>query len=238
MNLKNTNKNKKPEDPKLIDNPDYIIKIVDAAQAKKNKNTGNSVIDNSINKKPIDYGTKKGKSRNKVKTAIVSVLCAAVIFTSGMAVHKISTSPKKDFINSRVDYYYEMMNHTGEEGKRIENSYQYRADNESYVDYSISPLIDYIVDASKISESEVRCAILAAYIVINEPYREEIFDKTFAAIARDKQLCESLPSYLTMSSWKAYINSLGYNNTTEYNNNERKNLYILDEVNANGRGGR
>lgn len=223
-----------------IDDPDYAVAILNEAQKKKKyQNTGNDVVDNSIDKKPIDYGTKKEKkSPNKVKIALFSVLGAAVIFTSGMAVHKMVTSPEKDFINGRVDYYYELMNHTGEEDQRIETAYSYRAQNDSNVDYSIEPLIDNIINASKISESEVRCVILAAYNIINEPYREEIFNKVFAAIASNQELSESLPTYLTMGSWKAYINSLGYNDTSEYNNHERENLYKLDEVNANVRGGK
>lgn len=222
-----------------IDDPDYAVAILKEAQKKRYKNTGNDVVDNSIDKKPIDYGTKKEKkSPNKVKIALFSVLGAAVIFTSGMSVHKIATSPEKDFINSRVDYYYELMNHTGEEGQRIETAYSYRAQNDSNVDYSIEPLIDNIVNASKISESEVRCVILAAYNVINEPYREQILNRTFAAISSNQQLSESLPNYLTMGSWKSYINSLGYENTSDYHDNERNNLYKLDEVNANVRGGK
>lgn len=223
-----------------IDDPDYAVAILKEAQKKKKyQNTGNDVVDNSIDKGPIDYGTRKEKkSPNKVKIAMFSVLGAAVIFTSGMAVHKMVTSPEKDFINGRVDYYYELMNHTGEEGQRIETAYSYRAQNDSNVDYSIEPLIDNIVNASKISESEVRCVILAAYNIINEPYREEIFNKVFAAIASNQELSESLPTYLTMGSWKTYINSLGYNDTSDYHDNERDNLYKLNEVNANVRGGK
>lgn len=223
-----------------IDDPDYAVAILNETQKKKKyQNTGNDVVDNSIDKGPIDYGTRKEKkSPNKVKIALVSVLGAAVIFTSGMSVHKTISSPEKDFINDRVDYYYDLMNHTGEEDQRIETAYSYRAQNDSNVDYSIEPLIDNIINASKISESEVRCVILAAYKIINEPYREEILNKTFAVIARNQQLCESLPSYLTMGSWKAYVNSLGYEDTSDYHNNERDNLYKLNEVNANVRGGK
>lgn len=223
-----------------IDDPDYAVAILNEAQKKKKyQNTGNDVVDNSINKMPIDYGTKKEKkSPSKIKIAMFSVLGAAVIFTSGMVVHKMATSPKRDFIDNRVDYYIEMMDSNAKDGQRIETAYSYRAQNDSNVDYSIEPLIDNIINASKISESEVRCVILAAYKIINEPYREEILNKTFAVIARNQQLCESLPSYLTMGSWKAYVNSLGYEDTSDYHNNERDNLYKLNEVNANVRGGK
>lgn len=95
-----------------------------------------------------------------------------------------------------------------------------------YDEKNINNLATVITNAAKISEEEFRCAVLAAYKVINEPYRQEILDKGFKkANENTEETAFKIPA-----SIQEYFETLGYENIQEYNNNERKNIKKLEET--------
>lgn len=131
-----------------------------------------------------------------------------------------------DQIDEKINDYMKVMNSEGNSDKRIE-TYLGRRNGEALVDYTrenIENLANQIIESSKVSQVEMRCAVLAAYKIINEPYREEVLGKAFykaQEILRDNP---DEPYTIASYSWESYLKSLGYEDTTEYNNKERKEI--------------
>ena len=95
-----------------------------------------------------------------------------------------------------------------------------------YNEQNIDNLSTIITNAAKISEEEFRCAVLAAYKIINEPYREEILNEGFKlASQKEEETTFKIPS-----SIQEYFETLGYEDIREYNNNERQNIKKLEET--------
>ena len=129
-----------------------------------------------------------------------------------------------DKIDSTIIKYQKMMEKNSEYA--IESFNSRDANYEPLVFYdddNISNFVTVITDAAKISEEEFRCAVLAAYKIINEPYRQEVLDKGFKkANENPKETIFKIPT-----SVQEYFETLGYEDIQEYNNNERKNIKRL-----------
>lgn len=221
------------DNPKAIKDDDLFLQIVGKTQAYKKQ-----AMKNSVNKKAMKYGEKKRVNRDRAWAAVVSLVLAGSILL-GVAIDKlgskkgqvvgrdgisISTSVNEE-IDEKIQQYFDMMNYTGKEGERIETAHSYNEKNhEANVSYNYRMIEHYIVDTASVSESENRCAILAMFKVINEPCRKETFDKVFASIAQNEELCETLPSYLTTGSWDGFLEALGYSDVSEYNMHEREQI--------------
>lgn len=95
-----------------------------------------------------------------------------------------------------------------------------------YDEKNINNLVTVITNAAKISEEEFRCAVLAAYKIINEPYRQEILDKGFKKANENAEET----TFKIPASIQEYFETLGYEDIQEYNNNERKNIKKLEET--------
>ena len=227
-----------------VKNPDLFVNIVKKAQSKNELDglvsTYSSTMDNSIEKKKIRYGAKKKKKTSLVQKATLYISIMAILVGTG-ALAKVSTDyisqaveekaiydVYSDAIDSKIDDYYKMMNHTGKEGERIENVHGYNEEaKDAYVSYNPGVLRDYIINNMDVSETELRCVVLSAYKVINEPYRSQVFDKVFSSISSDEEYKDKLPDYLNVKSFDEYIKSLGYEDVKEYNNHERENIKQL-----------
>lgn len=131
-----------------------------------------------------------------------------------------------DQIDEKINSYMRKMNSEGSGDKKIE-TYLGRRNGEALVDYTkenIENLANQIIEASRVSQSEMRCVVLAAYKIINEPYREEVFNKAFYKVQEILRDNPDVPYTIASYSWESYLKSLGYENTTEYNNEERKEI--------------
>ena len=198
------------------------------------------------------YNDKRKKSKDKVKKAVIIVALIASM-TVGAKVEQViteynnivisRTAESKHEVDDKIQYYYEVMGVGGIDSERIETSYLPNTNaKELYVDYSAHNLANNIVRASKVSEVEVRCVIIAAFKIINEPYRDQVFSDALRIISTTPELSDAIPenmSYLKSGNVSEFLNGLGYADWHEYQMNERKNIKDLNSIVAyinNGRG--
>jgi len=128
-------------------------------------------------------------------------------------------------INEKINNYTNLMNMYSDKENRIEVLTGRSEDGkEAIVYYDEENLAKHITEASKISEIETRCTILAAYKLINEPYRDEIIGKALN-IASGNQ--NEISNYTIPETTEKLLENAGYSNWEEYNDNERKNIEDL-----------
>ena len=122
------------------------------------------------------------------------------------------------------------MNHTSDEQNRIENGYgRNPATDELNVDYNYSNLARHIVESSQISESEMRCVIIAAHNIINSPYLEETLNQAFT-IAKNDENMSGYSKELIENGTKGFLEQLQYENWEAYQKYERENIKELKAV--------
>lgn len=189
------------------------------------------------------YREMKNKKRNQINRAIVATVLAVTSFISANVSKNITkasinrnnaviseTKESKNSIDERISYYEKLMNHTSDEQNRIENGYGRNPEtDELNVDYNYSNLARHIVESSQISESEMRCVIIAAYNIINSPYREETFDKAFEIAKNSENMSEDTRDLIEKGS-KGFLEELQYNNWEEYQKNERQEIKDLKTI--------
>ena len=195
----------------------------------------------SKNKQPIQYGKRK-KKKNKIN---VKIAITAIVLTATMAAgisHNlttshiennnavISTTIASNKIDETIDKYIQKMNMYASKEDSIE-TYLGRIDiediNEANVDYTsdnIKNLAKHITEAAKVSESETRCAVIAAYKIINEPYRDNVLGKAFKKASEEQ---EDNSNYVIPSTVQEFLEKSGYENWEEYQINERENIKDL-----------
>lgn len=234
--------------PRIVDGEDDAVKIVNTAQReryyKKMAEDYERAYLNSTSKEEKEYKPKKKKISVKFITFAVcsiALIGSFVLLIRGCAPIKTTTMDEStaitlvekdevDDVDELIEAYQTLMDSNGPIEYRIENAYEYNEKNhEANVDYNYGTLYNVIVDASQDSEKKARCALLAAYNVVNEPYREEVFDRLFASIQKNEEVAATLPSFMKAGSWDNFIKVLGYEGVKEYNNNERKNIKKLSE---------
>jgi len=117
------------------------------------------------------------------------------------------------------------MNSSSDLNNKIETTVGHTSET-TIVDYNssnIENLTKHLTNASKISETETRCVVKAAYDIINEPYREEVLNSAFSNInINDSELKYALPN-----NTKDFLEILGYESWKEYERNEVNNIKDL-----------
>lgn len=205
-----------------------------------------------------EYGhNKKKKRNNEFKRAIVTLLVVTNVLTAGIATiaTKVATNSnnvviniskdEKQGIKKEIKYYEDLMGSNGDEANKIIETYGNNPDaEEKYVNFNYANLIRHITEAAKKSETDMRCAILAATNVINAPYREEVFNKVFGYIAKNNPTFEY--SDLLKDGFKGYLKELGYDNVNddmikmieEYQKDETNNIIDMEAIlkSVDGRG--
>ena len=175
------------------------------------------------------YREMKNKKRNQINKAIVATVLAVTSFISAN-VSKNVTKESKNYIDERISYYERLMNHTSDEQNRIENGYgRNPATDELNVDYNYSNLARHIVESSQISESEMRCVIIAAHNIINSPYLEETLNQAFT-IAKNDENMSGYSKELIENGTKGFLEQLQYENWEAYQKYERENIKELKAV--------
>ena len=189
------------------------------------------------------YREMKNKKRNQINRAIVATVLAVTSFISANVSKNITkasinrnnaviseTKESKNSIDERISYYEKLMNHTSDEQNRIENGYGRNPEtDELNVDYNYSNLARHIVESSQISESEMRCVIIAAHNIINSPYLEETLNQAFT-IAKNDENMSGYSKELIENGTKGFLEQLQYENWEEYKKQERDNIKELKAV--------
>ncbi len=189
------------------------------------------------------YREMKNKKRNQINRAIVATVLAVTSFISANVSKNVTkasinrnnaviseTKESKNSIDERISYYEKLMNHTSDEQNRIENGYGRNPDtDELNVDYNYSNLARHIIESSQISESEMRCVIIAAHNIINSPYLEETLNQAFA-IAKNDENMSGYSKELIENGTKGFLEQLQYKNWEAYQKHERDNIKELKAV--------
>lgn len=174
-----------------------------------------------------EYGHNKKKKRSsEFKRAIVTLLVVTNVLSAGIATiaTKVVTNSNNVVINiskdeklgikKEIKYYEDLMGLDGDKSNKIIETYGNNPDTgEKYVNFNYANLTRHITEAAKKSETDMRCAILAATNVINAPYREEVFNKVFGYIAKNNPTFEY--SDLLKDGFKGYLKELGYDNVND-----------------------
>lgn len=205
-----------------------------------------------------EYGHSKRKKRNsEFKRAIVTLLVVTNVLTAGIATiaTKVVTNSnnvviniskdEKQSIKKEIKYYEDLMGLNGDKSNKIIETYGNNPDTgEKYVNFNYANLTRHIIEAAKKSETDMRCAILAATNVINAPYREEVFNKVFGYIAKNNPTFEY--SDLLKDGFKGYLKELGYDNVNDdmikmiedYQKDETNNIIDMEAIlkSVDGRG--
>ena len=197
--------------------------------------------DSSILRTEVEYQpVRKERNTNKkrLNNAIIAVTLSAVaIISAATAKHQtknyinnnnvvLSNEDAKDEINERVQYYEQLMNMDSDSQNKIEIMVGRDNNYDPLVDYNTTNLARHLIEASEISQSELRSAILAAYRIINEPYRTQIFNEAINKVrTTDASNQESLS--LIGNNTREMLSNLGYNSWEEYHKDERNNITTL-----------
>lgn len=223
-----------------------VFDIVNRNSVLKNKvleeglKNYNDALERAKNKSKGAYREKKFKKRNQINKSIIAVVLASTaiisIYNSAKGTKTIMNSKNaivhvdnetKDEVDERINYYEKLMNMYSDKDNRIENSYGRNSqNNDVIVDYNANNLAKHIVNASQISESEMRCAILASYKIINSPYVNETLNKAFL-IAKDDENMSGYSKELIENGTKGFLENLSYENWEEYQKNERNSIKDL-----------
>lgn len=224
-------------DPSIGD----AVDIVNDAQLRRLSESYEKAHKKSTTGVRVEYKPKKKKIRTRF---VALALCSVALIGSFALFSKDKQVTSHDLdetvaitivdgnevldVDKTIAAFQKLMDNTGPERYRIENAYEYNANNhEANVDYNPGTLHKLIINAAEDSEIKARCAILAAYKVINEPYRQEQFDKLFGDIAGNQELASALPQIMGTGSWNSYLRSLGYESESDYNNAERQAIKNL-----------
>lgn len=216
---------------------------------------GLKTYSNSKNYSVIRTEVRRSGSRKKVandiRTRIIALVLAGTALASAYAairdsnieidnpITKISdTINHNKNIDEKIYNYQTMMNSIGEYAiETVTSSIPLPGQKELPVDYkeeNYQNLVTVMQNSAKISEEEFRCAILGAYKVINEPYREQVLDTGF----KRASFYQEDTTFTIPSSLKEYLDTLGYEDLKDYNDNERDNIKKIEqiEIKSEGRG--
>lgn len=206
----------------------------------------NKGLEKSITKTKLTYKTRKKQAVEKVKKAIVTTvligtaLSVAIGYNVGIVkgseldinLPGIETEYEKN-IDDKVEEYKKLMDMYADKETRIETSYGRNQDNTDvnvdYTDENIDNLANHFINAGNVSEIELRCAILAAYNVINEPFRESVINRGIIR-AREKEQNDPILNTvnpLLGNNIEQMLQNLGHDNIQDYHKNERKDIKEL-----------
>lgn len=182
----------------------------------------------SLVKEEVRYNKKEKVKLKKLRTAIIVFLIfVTLLFGSKKVVYGLET---KD-IDLRVRYYYSIMNYSTDPGKsqtRIENFVGINHDSSkindpivSYESWNNENFLNYVVEASRYDDSlvEIRCALIAAYNVINDPFIEDQFNILLNRLKNNEEFINNSGLDLNKDNiWQV----LGYEDRMDFQMNARK----------------
>ena len=198
----------------------------------------------SINKNEIKYAPKRKKQpKVNIKLAITSIILIGTIsitliendkFKNFLTDHIYTpiVNVLNDPIDKKIEAYQKAMDMYSDKSNSIE-TYLGRLNDEEKVSYeyqNINNLANHLIQASNKSEIDTRCAIIAAYKIINEPYRDEVLGKAFL-IANQK--LEDNNTFDIPATTNEFLEKLGYENWEEYHKFERENIKLLNSIKEN-----
>jgi len=215
------------ENKKILDKNHAKIICKEAYYQSSNTNVNRTSYNNQ----------KKKQQKARIRTAIASVVLISAIaiptLTSSLITNYqinndnavISIHDVKNAIDDKIKDYKQLMNSSSDLNNKIETTVGHTSET-TIVDYNssnIENLTKHLTNASKISETETRCVVKAAYDIINEPYREEVLNSAFSNInINDSELKYALPN-----NTKDFLEILGYESWKEYERNEVNNIKDL-----------
>ena len=197
----------------------------------------------SLVQEEVKYNETKKVPLKKLRRAlIIALMILALSLGTIKFVHAMNTSE----VNEIIGYYQSMMDSTnvaGENDHSIENfvKYNYAKGNDPVVSYDAwnnENFVNYILEASRADNpvTEVRCALIAAYKVINEPYREDQFDILFKRIRNNEEFIKNTGFDGSKDNiWQM----LGYKDMKDFQENARKDtkdIYLTEKDGKYGKG--
>ncbi len=205
-------------------------------------NVISDVKSKSMEQEEVKYTVRKKVSSVKRRNAIVAVLLVASLTFGGI---KIANAKETAEVGGRINYYQSIMDSTDKpdgNNRSIENfvSYNYTQGNDPIVSYEYwnnDNFYNIIMEASAMENPsvEVRCALIAAFKVINEPYREKQFKILFDKIKNNEEFINNTGFDGNKENiWQM----LGYKDMEEFQENARKDtkeLYIAEKDGKNGK---
>lgn len=228
VNLVNRNNNSKRDSDREQRINQCLKKCEDAA-------------DKSIEKEDVRYYARKKRNTNVIKERIIAIVLTATLVAGVTAkvttdiidngnVVISETAEIKNYIDDRIDYYEDLMNMYSEDENKIEISHgRNSANNDVLVSYNEDNLAKHIYDASLVSESEARCVVIAAYRLINGPYKESVLRKAFSILKSNYEFDNNM-KLVFGNGFDSFLEQLGYTELKDYNDNERDNIKELKTV--------
>jgi len=199
-------------------------------------------------------GEKKEKDSLSFKQAIAIILAAVALvgiihFKSMYTIKDIKdnnvlipTKQASEIIDNKIKDHDKLMNMYADRENKIELVMGRNLNtptHEPLVYYDETNLAEHIVEAAKISETEVRCAIIASFKIINEPYRNDTLNTAFEKAHTMQTSQEESYNYKIPENSKEFLEQLGYQDWDEYKMNERKNIkenYAIEQYVSKGKG--
>lgn len=186
---------------------------------------------------------RKKQNKNKLKIAITSVALAATILLGSIGVTKgVQHLDAKFDINQTIAEYIQMMDQNSGPENSIETNYGMHHElieledgkKESkyinYADYTtknIDNLTRHLVEAANKSEKDFRCALIAAYNIVNFSCEDLVFSQALpkANAQQDENAAYKIPGTV-----EELLEEYGHENWNEYHNNERKDIVELQKL--------
>ena len=234
-----------------LDNEEFLY----AMKAEKNKEEiRRKALGNSLSKETTPYGKKKKVANNKLRDGIIAVAIVVVTLVSGVKLVDAVTGPDVGFnaavsdtkiektidqeIDKKIQEYEKAMGIYGGEDTRIEvfRSRNDKNPNDPNVDYDYYNFTNDIIDASRAEdpETEVRCALIGAYKVINEPYRESCFNILFDNLKEQEEFINNTGFDMSGDVWKM----LGYKDREDFQLHAREDTKMLKTINSRSNNGK
>jgi len=205
-------------------------------------------LDKSLMQDEEKYTKKKKVSSSKWRDAIITLAIIGVILGSGVklvdaltesntsvgnsygSINKIDKDIDKE-IDEKIEEYSRIMGMKGPSDTQIEvfQSHNFNNPRDPNVDYNYYNFKNDIITASRGDDpvTEVRCALIAAYKIINEPYREGSFGALFSYLKESEEFANNTGFDLEKDNiWQM----LGYNNMEEFQLHAREDTKVLREI--------
>lgn len=199
-------------------------------------------------------GRKKEKNKLPIKQAIAVILATTALLGTIKITNTltqkninnnnvvISIEQADSIIDDKINSYDKLMNMYADRDNTIELVMGRNLNTPTYeplVYYDETNLAKHIVETAKISETETRCAIIAAFKIINEPYRNETINTALEKAHKIQVSQEESYNYKIPENSKEFLEQLGYQDWDEYKMNERKNIkenYAIEQYVSKGKG--
>lgn len=182
--------------------------------------------------------SKRNNFEQKRKQAIATLLIVSSLIGTAALTNKVTTevmernnviislADANDVVDGKIRDYESLMGVNSDRSNAIEIPQGRNFETDKYellVSYDTNNLAKHIKEASKKSETDARCVIIAAFRIINEPYRESNINEALALASAEQDDCV----YKIPDSSDKFLQELGYESWDEYRLNERKNIKDL-----------